>query len=173
MTGVPIMPDETVIREEGIHWKNYIVPLLGLMASTTITAIRIYFYGQPLVLALDKYLSGIDYGLISLGELIVCLVFFIWSVTETIRCLTTNYVVTDKRLIAKKGWLSIRTAEMMLDKCETITVSHPIMGRILGYGDVIAISAGASIFLDDVPDPYGFKSIILMEIESKKDNEKQ
>lgn len=161
------MPGEAVILASGIHWKRYIVPFAGLGANTTIAIIRIYFFGQPLVLALHKYLQA-NYAIISLAELSLCAMFLLWSISETIRNLSTTYCITDRRIVAKKGWLSIRVTEMRTSRCETISVSHPLLGRILGYGDILAVSAGASIFLEDVPNPYLFKAEILKCLENQQ-----
>lgn len=165
MNGIAFLPDEKVILSYGIHWKRYVVPFFGIGASTFILTVRLWLFGTPLIPALERYIQNVNYDIISLGEIVVCAIFFLWSIGETIRCATTAYCITDRRIIAKKGWLNIKVSEMVIERCETIMISHPIMGRILNYGDILAVSAGASIFLDDVPNPYGFKAVILEHVK--------
>jgi uncharacterized membrane protein YdbT with pleckstrin-like domain len=58
---------------------------------------------------------------------------------------TTEIVVTDKRIICKSGWISLRTEEMNISKVETVDVNQSVLGRILGYGDVLVKGTGASL----------------------------
>ena len=57
---------------------------------------------------------------------------------------TSEFAVTDKRVIAKVGLVRRNTIEMLLQKVETINVSQGILGRILGYGTVTIVGAGGT-----------------------------
>jgi uncharacterized membrane protein YdbT with pleckstrin-like domain len=56
---------------------------------------------------------------------------------------TTEIAATNRRIILKKGFISLRTVEMQMDKVSTVDVTQTVMGRILGYGDVVVHSVGA------------------------------
>jgi uncharacterized membrane protein YdbT with pleckstrin-like domain len=58
------------------------------------------------------------------------------------RQITTEIVVTDKRIIHKVGWISRRTEEMNITKVETVDVRQGMLGRIFGYGTVLIIGIG-------------------------------
>jgi uncharacterized membrane protein YdbT with pleckstrin-like domain len=60
------------------------------------------------------------------------------------RRVTTEIVVTDKRIIHKVGWIARRTEEMNMTKVETVDVRQGIVGRIFGFGTVLIIGIGAS-----------------------------
>ena len=45
----------------------------------------------------------------------------------------------------KTGWISVRTEEMNISKVETVDVNQSVIGRILGYGDVLVKGTGASL----------------------------
>jgi hypothetical protein len=45
---------------------------------------------------------------------------------------TTEIVVTNHRVIYKKGFIRRHTAEMNMDKVESVAVDQTIMGRVLG-----------------------------------------
>lgn len=62
-----------------------------------------------------------------------------------IRRRTTELVLTDRRIIAKRGFISRETVEMNLSKVESLHVSQGLMGRILNYGDVAVVGTGASL----------------------------
>lgn len=61
------------------------------------------------------------------------------------RRMTTEIVITDKRIICKSGWISRRTEEMNISKVETVDVNQSVLGRLLGYGDVLVKGTGASL----------------------------
>ena len=83
--------------------------------------------------------------LIILGILLlgigIGLIFLIWA---WIACKTTEFAVTDKRIIAKTGLISRNTVEMFLDKVESLNVTQSISGRILDYGTVTIRGTGAT-----------------------------
>lgn len=72
---------------------------------------------------------------------VVGLVFLIWA---WVLYRTTEFAVTDKRIIAKTGLVSRNTVEMFLDKVESLNVVQSIPGRILDYGTVTIRGTGAT-----------------------------
>lgn len=71
----------------------------------------------------------------------VGLIFLIWA---WIRYRTTEFAVTDKRVIAKTGLVSRSTIELFLDKVEALHVEQSVMGRLLDYGTVAIRGTGAT-----------------------------
>lgn len=59
-----------------------------------------------------------------------------------IRYLTTELAVTDKKVIAKFGFIQRDTVELLLSKAESVQVKQSILGRILNYGTIIVSGAG-------------------------------
>jgi uncharacterized membrane protein YdbT with pleckstrin-like domain len=55
---------------------------------------------------------------------------------------TTEIAVTDRRIIYKEGFISRKTIEMHMDKVESVDVDQSILGRILGYGDIVVRGVG-------------------------------
>jgi uncharacterized membrane protein YdbT with pleckstrin-like domain len=62
-----------------------------------------------------------------------------------IRRATTELVLTDRRIIAKRGFISRDTVEMNLAKVESLHVRQGLLGRLLGYGDVTVVGTGSSL----------------------------
>lgn len=76
---------------------------------------------------------------------------------------TTETVVTDKRIIHKRGFVARHTQEMNISKVETVDVMQSFWGRILGYGTVRAIGTGASLeTLPYVASPVHLRSAIVV-----------
>jgi hypothetical protein len=58
--------------------------------------------------------------------------------------LTSEFAITNKRVIVKLGLISIHTLEMNLSKVESINVDQNPFGRIFGYGSITVIGIGAT-----------------------------
>ena len=67
------------------------------------------------------------------------LVFLIWV---WILYKTTEIAITNKRIIAKFGFISRSTIEINLPKVESVQVDQGVIGRMLDYGTIIVAGAG-------------------------------
>ena len=57
---------------------------------------------------------------------------------------STEFAVTDRRIIAKTGFISRQTVEMFLDKVESLNVEQSVWARILDFGTVTIRGTGAT-----------------------------
>ncbi len=57
---------------------------------------------------------------------------------------TDEFVITNKRIVVKTGFISRKTLEMNLSKIETVHVDQSILGRILNYGTITIIGTGGT-----------------------------
>jgi uncharacterized membrane protein YdbT with pleckstrin-like domain len=57
---------------------------------------------------------------------------------------TSEFAITDKRVIIKVGLLRRRTLELQLTKLEAIAVDQGILGRIFGYGNIVVTGTGGT-----------------------------
>ena len=58
---------------------------------------------------------------------------------------TSELVLTDRRIIAKRGFIARNTVEMQIAKVESLHVHQGLMGRMLDYGDVTVVGTGSSL----------------------------
>src|SRR6266540_565736 len=78
-----------------------------------------------------------------------------------VRVLTSEFAVTNMRIVMKVGLIAIHTDEMLLQKVETIGVDQSILGRPLGFGTVtITGTGGAREPFSHVRDPIGFRRAV-------------
>lgn len=70
-------------------------------------------------------------ALLVLGIVIFGIVFFI---AEMIRLNTTEFAVTDRRVVMKKGLWSADLQEISLDAIEGSTLNQSVLGRMFGFG---------------------------------------
>jgi uncharacterized membrane protein YdbT with pleckstrin-like domain len=78
-----------------------------------------------------------------------------------IRRQSSEFSVTNKRVLMKVGVISSHSIELMLNKIEAITVDQSFLGRLLGYGEVILTGSGGSkeVF-SNIQSPLGFRSAV-------------
>jgi len=87
--------------------------------------------------------------------LVVGLVFLVWA---WIRVRSTEIAITNKRIIAKFGFVQRHTVEINLDKVESLRVEQGVWGRFLNYGTVYISGAGTAVApIPDIADPLVFR----------------
>jgi uncharacterized membrane protein YdbT with pleckstrin-like domain len=79
-----------------------------------------------------------------------------------------EFAVTNKRVIYRKGIVSISTDELFLDKIESVLVQQGLLGRWWGYGSVSVRGTGGSWEpFPDVADPLLLRRRIQEQIERR------
>jgi len=82
-------------------------------------------------------------------------------VIALIRRSSTELAVTNRRVIAKFGWIARRTVEMNLAKIESVRVEQTVMGRLFGFGSIILTGTGATMDpIRFIADPIAFRQAI-------------
>jgi len=64
--------------------------------------------------------------------------------TGLIRKSATEVAVSNRRVLVKSGFISRKTIEVTLSKVENLGVEESALGRMLGYGNVIARGTGGT-----------------------------
>lgn len=93
--------------------------------------------------------------------LVLVVLGLLWIAAALIRRNSTELAVTDRRVIAKFGFISRSTIELNLTKIESIRVEQTVMGRIFGYGSVYVTGTGST--MDPIPfisEPIKFRQAV-------------
>ncbi len=142
-----MMEGETLICEARFHYVMFWLPALLVLLAVAFPFVptgegtlntRLLFSGILLVLALLWYI------VINNGK---------------------RFLLTNKRIILKTGIIMRNSKELMLRKCESINVRQSIMGRILGYGDVIVSTGEEKDVFKYVRNPMTFSTKINEQID--------
>lgn len=84
--------------------------------------------------------------------------FLTLFIAPAIEMSTSEFAITNKRIIIKLGLISRRTLELNLQKLESINIDQGIFGRMMGYGTVIVIGTGGTrMSYDKVANPAEFR----------------
>ncbi len=121
-----LLPGETVAFRTHLHWKLYLPALLAVvvvLAPLTVLALR----STTKLLALAP--AGVALILLSIP----------WMKRRS-----SEFAVTNKRVIIKLGVLKTRSIELLLPKIEGIAVTQTLGGRLCGYGEIVVIGTGGT-----------------------------
>jgi uncharacterized membrane protein YdbT with pleckstrin-like domain len=99
---------------------------------------KIIYVGHISLWSLSHLIAG---GILTLIVFGLGLIFLVMAY---IRYKTTELAITNKRVIAKSGFISRQTIEINLSKVESIQVNQEILGRIFNYGTLIISGSGTS-----------------------------
>ncbi|NJD11490.1 MAG: PH domain-containing protein [Gemmatimonadetes bacterium] len=120
-----LLPGEQIKHRAHLHKIIYVPPVLFAVvaaAGATFAFIR-------------------DVPAVGAILLVVAAIPLLWV---TIEYRSSEFAVTDKRVIAKVGWIQRRTLETMLGKVEGIGVDQTVTGRLLGFGTITVTGTGGT-----------------------------
>jgi len=97
-------------------------------------------------------------ALLFLGIIVVGVFIFIGAV---VKMKTTDFAVTNRRIILKQGWLTRHTAELAVENVEGVSLNQSLIGRLFGFGRVIVTGTGdATIVFPPMAHPVDFRRAI-------------
>lgn len=138
-----LMPGEVVIHLARLHRFTFVAPLVFALLGL---ALAIASHGADELMAL-----ACIGGFLVVGGGILFLV-------RLIEYKTSEFAVTNKRVIVKVGLLRRRTLELLLQKVETVGVDQPILGRLLGFGTIVVTGTGGTKEpFANIADPLEFR----------------
>lgn len=144
-----LLPDEKIIYRSHPHWAIVFRPLFILILLSG-------------VLLIGGRHSLLIVGFFSLLGLTTC-------VSGLIVYYSSEFGITDKRVIMKSGFISRYAFENSLDRIEGVEISQSIMGRIFDYGSVrIRGVSGTNELFSAVRYPFRFRYKVLEEIDRQK-----
>lgn len=117
------------------HWKSFLVALIFLYAA------------------------------VQSGEYALLLVSVIAILSVIIACLTSEFAITNKKVMAKWGLIRRGTIDQNLGKIDGVVLDQSIPGRVLNYGDVVIVSAGIKTPLPSIHNPAEFRKQILQILD--------
>ena len=100
-----------------------------------------------------------QFGLVLLGIVtLVAVIGVFFLLAAWVKVRSTEIAITNRRVIAKFGFIKRHTVEINLDKVEALRVEQGVLGRILNFGDIFISGAGTSVApIRDIADPLVFR----------------
>lgn len=132
---------ETILGKADYHWSWYTAASWPLVLGIIAAVLSIWVLEASVWLALALFVLGT-----------------ILTIAAWIPLLAVEIAVTSQRIVFKKGWLKRRVEELGLRAIEEINLSQTVLGRMLGYGSIIAFGTGESeIRLPPIAKPIDFR----------------
>jgi membrane protein YdbS with pleckstrin-like domain len=129
-----LMDGEQVFYRARRHWTVFGGPLLVLFAGVLV-------FGGVRMWAPPEWSPG----RVSLAALALCTAAALFmAIPALIDRTTSEFAVTNKRVIIKVGWIKRRSLETLLTKVEGIEVNQGICGRVFDYGTIVITGTGGS-----------------------------
>lgn len=152
-----LLSDETLIYWSRPHWIIFSTPVIIFLIS-----ILVLMYGSR-IFAFDLEVHSLQIH--EIVSLVILLIAMIAGIVAYIRFLTTEYAITNKRILMKSGWISRNVLELFLPKIEAIHIGQSIPGRVFNFGTLVIIGTGGTRDpFDLVPDPLNFRRLAQIEI---------
>lgn len=93
--------------------------------------------------------------------IVLLLIGLVSFISDFISYYCSEYVITNRRVLMKVGFIRRKSLEIFLDRVEGIYVEQGILGRILNFGTIIIAGVGGTknpFFF--IPDPLKFRGIL-------------
>jgi uncharacterized membrane protein YdbT with pleckstrin-like domain len=143
-----LMTGENILYRGRLHWVVFLWPAIWFV-------IAIIFFASGVAAA------G---GLFLLGAVVTGIVSF---VTYT----TSEFGITNKRVIVKVGFIRRNSLEVLLTKVEGIQVNQGILGRILDFGSIAVTGTGGTRDpFHNIDAPLEFRRKVQEQIASAQDS---
>jgi uncharacterized membrane protein YdbT with pleckstrin-like domain len=133
-----LLPHEKVLFTARVHPTVFLRPLVPFLAAWCFVFLAV---GLPQ----ERAIAGGAYTgyLLGVGGLLLFVAIVFW-VQALIMVRTTQFAVTNKRLIARTGLIRRRTLVMLLSKIQSVTVGQDIFGRLLDLGTLTVAGKGGA-----------------------------
>lgn len=140
---------EEIVKMTSRHWVAYSGAVL--------------FFAMGLVLiwvSESAEVSALGFGVIGFGA--------IMALNAWIGITTSEFAVTNRRVLLKTGLIRRHTVETMLQKVEGVSVSQDIPGRLLGYGTIqVTGTGGTSESFNLITDPTEFRRAVQEQVQAR------
>lgn len=137
-----LLPGEAVRYRTRLHWKIFVVPV----------------FVSVLMVALALWAISAERRVLAIPPVAVA---FVLLAAAWLRRRSSEFAVTNKRVIIKLGVMTTRSMELLLTKVEGITVTQSLWGRMFGFGEIVVTgSGGTQEPFDGIQSPLDFRQAV-------------
>ena len=159
-----ILPGEKIIYHAKPHWIYLVGPALVVLVGLSCSCCTALFSVSEPPPDMSPISDDLTYSFIACST---CILFMALVATTlvTLSYINADFILTDRRVIRQAGILNRNYKEIFLSQVESVTVAHPLLGRLLGYGTVVITgSGGAKELLRRVDTPLEIRDRIQHQI---------
>ncbi len=143
-----LMPNEKLLFTARVHPAVFLPSIVSFILT-----IALFIYGFSKAAVVSRTGAPppeINEATTIVGMFLLCFsgFLFLYSVLLALEALiimfATEFGVTNRRVIAKTGFIRRHTLEMLLSKIESVAVRQNILGRLLNFGTVTVTGTGGT-----------------------------
>jgi uncharacterized membrane protein YdbT with pleckstrin-like domain len=159
--------DEKVVLESRMstvrHMTGGITSIVVALAMLLVAFWNKIFASTRLPFISDL-LDNMSYGnIISIIFILLALMFFIYFIVRYLRWISTLYVMTNERVMTKRGILGRDFDDMPLRMITNVDVNQSVGQRLMGYGTVVFSSQSGTrddVIWKFVPNPVRVRRMV-------------
>lgn len=121
-----LLAGEQVVFRTRLHWKLLVWPLIIAVATALLMPVLLW----------QGYWNNLALIAPGVGLLVL--------LAAIIRRQSSDFAITNKRVMMKLGVFSTRSVEILLSKIEAIAVHQSLLGRMFDYGDIVVTGTGGT-----------------------------
>ena len=143
-----LLAGERVVYRARLHWSIFATSIVVIVLGIALAVVLSVY--QP-----EYWPAGV--ALAGIGLLL--------AIGPAIHYASSEFAVTDMRVVAKLGFIERESLETLLSKIEAIGVDQGIVGRMLGYGTItITGTGGTEESFPRIADPLEFRRQIQSQV---------
>lgn len=138
-----LLPSETIVYRAHLHPIIFATPLLLAFVGTLFVAVG---------------LAGAALAFLAVIGVLFLVAAVIAGLPRYVCLKSSEFAITDKRVLVKTGVVRRHTLELLLSKVETIGVEQGVFGRMLNYGTIAVVGTGGTKeTFKDIARPLEFR----------------
>ena len=142
-----LMPGETILFRTRKHLIIFAIPVILL-----ILAILLSFYmATNFTMSQAAWAPGV--------------IAFIYLCSAYLEYITSEFVVTNKRVIMREGFFYRHANELRLSTISQVNVEQGVMGQLFGFGDVHINAFGVFDVFNMISGPFQFQKSVNEQLD--------
>jgi uncharacterized membrane protein YdbT with pleckstrin-like domain len=117
-----LLPNEQITYRAKLHWIIYALPVIVFLIAIVVA------------LGGGGWIAGMA----------IAIVGFVLFLPPWIKATSSEFAITNKRVLIKVGLIRRHSLELLLQKVEGIGVDQGVLGRVLGYGTITVSGVGGT-----------------------------
>jgi hypothetical protein len=140
-----LRPDEKLLATGKLHWIVYRLAIISMLVAVILW----FVIGEAApILRMTAFVLFAGFAVLT-------------AIKEWLEQWITEIAITDRRVIYKTGLIRRQTAEMNMDKIESVKVDQSLLGRLLNYGSIHIRGTGEGLeHLDYISSPISLRNTI-------------
>jgi hypothetical protein len=134
-----LLPGEKPVHTARPHWIVFVFPVIASLPFGALAFAHALASGSPISRGDGSAHSDAQVAGFYLAIAVACLAF------GFVRRASSALTITNRRVMAQKGFWMRKTFEVPLSWLATVTVEESLLGRVLGYGTILLRGTGGSV----------------------------